>query len=94
MAPLELLPAPDALHQALAQRTAAEVMVNPVPTVDSGTELRRVARVLIDADLPGLPVTDAAGQLEGFVSRTDILRAVATDPPLDLWSGPRPAQRI
>lgn len=94
MAPLELLPAPDTLHQALAQRAAAEVMVSPVPTVDSGTELRRVARVLIDADLPGLPVTDAAGQLEGFISRTDILRAVAADPPLDLWSGPRPVQRI
>ena len=38
--------------------------------------------------LPGLPVTDDAGVLSGFISRTDILRAVAADPPLDLWSGP------
>ena len=32
-------------------------------------------------------VTDEAGQLIGFVSRNDILRAVAGEPPLDLWSG-------
>ena len=31
-----------------------------------------------------------AGVLAGFISRTDILRAVAADPPLDLWSGPGP----
>ncbi|EJE48838.1 putative transcriptional regulator, contains C-terminal CBS domain containing protein, partial [Acidovorax sp. CF316] len=35
-----------------------------------------------------LPVTDDTGRLTGFISRTDILRAVAADPPLDLWSGP------
>ena len=50
--------------------------------------LRRVAAVLLDTGLPGLPVTDEAGVLSGFISRTDILRAVAADPPLDLWSGP------
>ncbi len=54
------------------------------------TALRRVAGVLLDTGLPGLPVTDEAGVLIGFISRTDILRAVAADPPLDLWSGPAP----
>jgi CBS domain-containing protein len=49
-----------------------------------------VAGVLLDTGLPGLPVTDEAGVLIGFISRTDILRAVAADPPLDLWSGPAP----
>lgn len=63
-----------------------DVMVSPVPTVSPDTELRRVARVLLDTGLPGLPVTDAAGALAGFISRTDILRAVVADPPLDLWS--------
>ena len=63
-------------------------MVSPVPTVSPDTELRRVAAVLLDTGLPGLPVTDEVGVLSGFISRTDILRAVAADPPLDLWSGP------
>ena len=70
----------------LARRPVSEVMVSPVPTVAADTELRRVASVLLDTGLPGLPVTDERGLLAGFISRTDILRAVAADPPLDLWS--------
>lgn len=89
MAPLDLLPAPGAVRDAiaLARRPVAEVMVSPVPTVAADTALRSVASVLLETDLPGLPVTDEAGQLTGFVSRNDILRAVAGEPPLDLWSG-------
>lgn len=89
MAPFDLLPGPDAVRDAiaLARRPVSEVMVSPVPTVDVDTALRSVASALLEADLPGLPVTDEAGQLIGFVSRNDILRAVAGEPPLDLWSG-------
>jgi hypothetical protein len=32
-----------------------------------------------------LPVADDEGRVTGFVSRSDILRAVVADPPLDLW---------
>jgi CBS domain-containing protein len=90
MAPLDLLPEPGAVKQAidLARRPVSEVMVSPVPAVAADTELRRVAAVLLDTGLPGLPVADETGRLIGFISRTDILRAVAADPPLDLWSGP------
>ncbi|MDH4427696.1 MAG: CBS domain-containing protein [Acidovorax sp.] len=93
MAPLDLLPEPGAIKQAieLARRPVSEVMLSPVPTVAADTALRRVAAVLLDTGLPGLPVTDEAGVLAGFISRTDILRAVAADPPLDLWSGPATA---
>ena len=88
MAPLDLLPEPGHIQAAiaLARRTVAAVMVSPVPTVAPDTDLRRVASVLLDTGLPGLPVTDDYGMPVGFISRTDILRAVAADPPLDLWS--------
>jgi CBS domain-containing protein len=88
IAPQELLPAPGSMGEqlALVRRLVAEAMVSPVPTVSVDTELRRVAQVLLDTGLPGLPVTDEWGSMAGFVSRTDILRAVAADPPLDLWS--------
>lgn len=88
MAPLALQAEPGAVHEAIAmaRRSVAEVMVSPVPAVAEDTDLRRLAHVLLDTGLPGLPVTDALGHLSGFVSRTDILRAVTSNPPLDLWS--------
>ncbi len=88
MAPLDLLPTPGAVQAAieLAKRAVHEVMISPVPAVAADAGLRDLARALLDSSLPGLPVTDELGHLTGFVSRTDILRAVAADPPLDLWS--------
>jgi CBS domain-containing protein len=46
-----------------------------------------LALLLLDTGLPGLPVVDDDGGLRGFVSRSDILKAVVHDPPLDLWAG-------
>jgi len=88
MVPLELIPKPGGVPAAIARarRLVDEVMVSPVPTASADTGLRRVASVLLDTGLPGLPVTNELGLPEGFVSRTDILRAVAADPPLDLWT--------
>ena len=69
----------------LAQ-SVTDVMWTPVPSVSSDADIRRVARVLLDTSLPGLPVVDEQGMVTGFVSRSDILRAVVADPPLDLWT--------
>lgn len=71
-----------------APRTVAEVMLTPSPTVSAETSLRRLAVALLETGLTGLPVTNEIGLLEGYVSRSDILRAVAAEPPLDLWSDP------
>lgn len=75
----------EASWRKLLMQTVRERMVTPVPAATPETELRRVANVLIDAELPGLPVVDEQSAVIGFVSRTDILRAVVADPPLDLW---------
>jgi acetoin utilization protein AcuB len=66
-------------------RLVREVMVSPVICADPVTDVRRIARVLLDSGLPALPVTDEAGRLAGIVSRGDILRAALSDPPLSLW---------
>ena len=82
------LPQPDShalVWQALLAQSVVDIMSTPVPGVASDTDIRRVARVLLDTGLPGLPVIDDDGLVIGFVSRSDILRAVVTDPPLDLW---------
>ena len=86
---LDRLPQPDApslVWRALLMQPVSAVMLSPVPAVSEDIDLRRVARVLLDTRLPGLPVVADEGQVTGFISRSDILRAVVHDPPLDLWS--------
>lgn len=83
------LPGPDThalVWKALLVQSVTELMFTPLPAVAPETDIRRVARVLLDTGLPGLPVVDDAGLVRGFVSRSDILRAVVADPPLDLWT--------
>ena len=65
----------------------AQAMVSPVPGVSAEVDLRRLALILLETGLPGLPVVGEAGRVEGFVTRSDILKAVVHDPPLDLWAG-------
>ncbi|WP_180125466.1 HPP family protein [Rhodoferax sp. BLA1] len=84
----ERLPSPDShalAWRALMLQNVKDIMVTPVPSVAPDSDIRRVARVLLDTGLPGLPVVDEQGLVAGFISRSDILRAVVTDPPLDLW---------
>lgn len=82
------LPGPDSnalVWRALMVQSVSEIMTTPVPSVARDTDIRHVARVLLDTGLAGIPVADEQGVLSGFVSRSDILRAVVTEPPLDLW---------
>lgn len=82
------LPAPDSnalVWRALMAQNVCDIMWSPVPSVAAATDIRRVARVLLDTGLPGLAVVDEQGVVTGFISRSDILRAVVMDPPLDLW---------
>jgi CBS domain-containing protein len=74
-----------AAWQELMAQALGDVMWTPVPSAASETEIRRVATVLADTGLPGMPVVDESGLVTGIVTRGDIVRAVAQDPPLDLW---------
>ena len=60
-------------------------MWTPVTGALPDTDLRRIAALLLESGLPGLPVTTGDGSVIGFISRTDLMRAVTADPPLDLW---------
>lgn len=85
----EHLPGPDThvlAWRALLMQPVTTLMVTPVPSAEPQTDLRRVAQLLLDLGLPGLPVVADDGVVSAFISRSDILRAVVHDPPLDLWS--------
>ena len=67
------------------QKKVRDVMTTPVVAADPVTDIRRIARVMLDREVDGVPITNNDGTLIGFISRSDILRAVVTDPPLSIW---------
>lgn len=67
-------------------RTVTDVMQTPVVAAGPDAEVRRITRVMLDYQLPAVPIIDEDGRLTGIVSRTDVLRVVVTDPPLTLWA--------
>lgn len=70
----------------ILSRTVADVMTSPVVSADPISDIRRVARVLLDYQLSGLPVVNEQAELVGILTRSDILRALVNDPPLSLWA--------
>lgn len=72
------------IRDALARRVS-DVMATPVVAAAPKTDLRRIAQVMLERDVDGVPITSERGTLIGFISRSDILRAVITDPPLSIW---------
>lgn len=70
----------DVLH-----RKVRDVMTSPVVAADSVTDIRRIATVMLERGVDGIPIVNENQDLVGFISRTDILQAVITDPPISLW---------
>ena len=66
-------------------RVVRDVMSTPVVAAVPITDIRRIAAVMIDKRVDGVPIANETGRLLGFVSRGDILRAVVAVPPLSLW---------
>lgn len=70
----------DAMH-----RKVNDVMTSPVVAAEPGTDIRKIATVMLDHGVDGVPIVNVNHELVGFISRTDILQAVVADPPVSLW---------
>lgn len=66
-------------------RQVKDVMTTPVISVEAVTDIRRIATAMLTHHINGVPVTGEQGRVVGYVSRSDVLRAVVKDPPLSLW---------
>ena len=67
-------------------RRVADVMSTPVVAAMPTPDIRRIAQVMLERIVAGVPIVNETGALLGFISRSDILQAVVTDPPLSVWS--------
>ena len=61
-----------------AQALVIDLMANDPIVVVADLPVAKVAEVLSDYDVGGLPVVDATGRLMGVVSHTDLLRSWAS----------------
>jgi CBS domain-containing protein len=67
------------------KRRVSDVMTTPVVAAVPVTDIRRIAAAMIEGGLSAVPIVSESERIIGIVSRTDVLRAVITDPPLSLW---------
>lgn len=59
------------------EQQAKDIMQRDVVTVTPETPIRALLRVLVDAQISGIPVVTEAGDILGVVSATDVVRVAA-----------------
>lgn len=63
-----------------------DIQLSELITADPISDIRRVAKVMIDFKLDAIPIVDENDILQGIISKTDIIKAVSHIPRLQLWS--------
>lgn len=72
--------------QMVLDKRIEDIYLPQLITAEPITDIRRVAKVMIDFKLGAVPIVDEDGILRGIVSKTDIIKAVSHIPRLQLWS--------
>ena len=70
----------------IREKRVSDAMSYGVITADPVSDIRRVASLMQEFKLHGVPIVDQHDVLLGIVSRSDILSAVINEPPLTMWS--------
>ncbi|MBA6349147.1 MULTISPECIES: HPP family protein [unclassified Colwellia] len=69
-------------------KSVADLFLNEhskIYTAEPVTDIRRIAVLQVKNRLHIIPILENNGKVVGIISRTDIIKAVAIDPPLSLW---------
>jgi acetoin utilization protein AcuB len=69
-----------------SRRRLAEVMTSRVISATPVTEIREIARVLLDERIHAVPILDQNRRLVGILATQDLLRGIANHGPLELWT--------
>ena len=63
-----------------------DISTKKIITTDPISDIRRVAKVMLDFNLNAIPVVNGDDILVGIVSRNDIVKAVSTIPHMQIWA--------
>lgn len=69
----------------VADRPVRLLMKTSVYSANPDTSVRAVARVMFEERIGAMPVVDESGALIGLITRSDILRVLVNEAPMDLW---------
>jgi acetoin utilization protein AcuB len=69
-----------------AQRRLAEIMASRVISATPTTDIREIARVMVDERIHAVPILDNTRRLIGILSASDLLRGIANHSPIELWT--------
>jgi len=76
---------PNAGHR-LAPQALKNIMTRRVLTALPHTGIPQLAEVMVRHRIGALPIVAPEGQLHGMITRLDILRAIMTEAPIELWA--------
>lgn len=80
----------DMLAMAASQKPSMirinQIMKSQVLTCANKTSIKDVCQVMFRRHVGALPVTDSKNQLLGMITRSDILRAMIKNGPIELWA--------
>jgi acetoin utilization protein AcuB len=74
------------IQSTAAHRRLAEIMNSRVLSAAPTTDIREIARVMMDERVGALPILDANRQPIGIISKQDLLRGLANHGPIELWT--------
>jgi acetoin utilization protein AcuB len=69
-----------------SQKHAAAVMTPRVISATPTTEIREIARVMVEERIHAVPILDQTRRLVGILATQDLLQGIANHGPLELWT--------
>lgn len=65
---------------------AVDIMTQQVLAASEDTEIRELARVMFEHKFGAVPIVDNDDKLVGIVTRSDILKTLINEQPIELWT--------
>jgi len=63
----------------------SKIMINKVLVASLKTNIRDISRTMFNQHIGAIPIVDDAGKLSGLITRSDILRTIIKNEPMEFW---------